>query len=123
VTTARGGRAAGNGQVSTEGLFDLKAAAAAEADDTPFAFTYGGLVLQVPPQKKWPVKAMRMLTGDDADPIAAFELLFGKEVFGQLCDAGLLFGEITKLMEAVAAAAGLEGGPTSPRRPPASTRR
>ena len=119
MTAARTGRENGH----ADGLIDLQAAAAAEVSGDPFRFRYGplgDLVLEVPAQKKWPVKAIVAL--DRGDLAEAFRLLLGADAFDQLCDAGLEFGELEHLMNLVAKEAGLDFSSGRPPTAPALTR-
>jgi hypothetical protein len=104
------------------GRIDLKAAAAAAGDDSaPFQFTYDGAEYELPPQTSWPVKAIRQLGRGDLEE--ALTSLLGEKAFIGLADAGMTLGEMNKLFELAAEAAGVGDLPNSSRRRrPAPTR-
>lgn len=97
-----------------KGTWDLKAAAAAsvaEADETPFTFAYEDGTYTVPPTGKWPAKVMALLS--DGDLSRALALLLGEDAWTELCDKGLLLGEINALFERIAEHAGFDSVPNS----------
>jgi hypothetical protein len=107
-----------------DGPFDLEVAAkaaAAEADEEPFAFTYHGQGYAVPPAKQWPLSALRHVSRGDLD--AALPVLLGAEAYDRLTDAGLNLGELNTLFEAIGRTYGIGSLPnSSPPRRPVSTR-
>jgi hypothetical protein len=104
----------GHGPVRTAVKWDLETAAraaATEADLVPFAFTYKGADYTVPPQRKWPVKALVSVAAGQLDE--ALPALLGKDAFAAMCDAGLDVGEMTALFDKLAEAAGMGNLPNS----------
>lgn len=102
--------------------FDLEAAAlAAEAESTPFAFTYKGHDYDVPPARVWPLKALRQIALGNLED--ALPVLLGPGAFDQLSDDELTLGELNVLFEQLAKAQGLESlGSTAPPQRRASPR-
>lgn len=101
-------------------LFDLgqaASAAIAEALARPFRFTYKGDLYEVPNQKLWPLSAMATLS--EQGDIGAFLAEIGAkdQVYERLREAGLVIGELTVLIEAASADAGVGSLPNS--KPPA----
>jgi hypothetical protein len=107
-----------------DGPLDLEVAAkaaAAEADDKPFAFTYHGEGYTVPPAKQWPLSALRHVARGDLDD--ALPVLLGEEAYDRLADAGLTLGELNTLFEQIGRTYGIGSLPnSSPPRRPVSTR-
>jgi hypothetical protein len=97
-----------------DGAFDLQAAAAAEADAAPFAFTYKGKPYALPPMSGWALTTIRKVAlGNLEDALAE---LMGAKTYDGLCDAGLTLGELTALFRAAGATqAGVRSLPNSAR--------
>lgn len=81
-----------------DGVFDLEAAAAAEAGAVPFAFQYKGRAYEIPPMAGWPMTTVRAVALGDLE--GALAELIGPETYDGLCDAGLTLGELTALFRA-----------------------
>lgn len=97
------------------GKFDLGAAAdaaAAEADEQPFAFTFRGADYLVPPMNQWGISALRSLSAGNLD--AALGDLLGEDAYTALADAGLKVGDLNVLFDKIAADAGMAGLGNSP---------
>jgi hypothetical protein len=82
-------------------MFDLEAAAAAEADSTPFAFAYKGKPYQLPPMGQWELTTIRAVAQGDLE--AALAELIGGDTYDKLCADGLKLGELTALFTAAGA--------------------
>jgi hypothetical protein len=97
-----------------DGVFDLQAAAAAEVDATPFAFTYKGKPYELPPMAGWELTTIRKVAlGDLEDALAE---LIGATTYDGLCADGLTLGELTALFRAAGAIqAGIPSLPNSGR--------
>jgi hypothetical protein len=110
VTTA-----SANGKTEAK-LWDLEAAAAArEADDDPFPFTFRGKEYICPPSRKWPARALAAL--GDGQLAVALPALLGEEAWEGMCDDGLDLGHLETLFEKLAEEAGFEA--SGPSKPPA----
>jgi hypothetical protein len=97
------------------GKFDLGAAAdaaAAEADEQPFAFTFRGADYEVPPMTAWPISALRALAAGNLD--GALGELLGEDAYNALAEAGLKVGDLNLLFDKIAADAGMVGLGNSP---------
>jgi hypothetical protein len=111
-------------------VWDLEKAAAAaarEAGEVPFVFTYKGKTYKVPPSGKWPAEALDRLAEGELGP--ALASLLGDEAYTGMKKAGLNLGEINTLFERIANAEGMQAVPNPPpprnspqRRKPAQTR-
>jgi hypothetical protein len=97
------------------GHFDLGAAtdaAAAEADEKPFAFTFHGADYTVPPMTDWSISALRALAAGDLN--GALGELLGEDAYGAMADAGLKVRDLNLLFDKIAADAGMTGLGNSP---------
>jgi hypothetical protein len=103
------------------GTFDLEAAAAAEVDAAPFAFTYKGRAYELPPMAGWSLTTVRQVAlGNLEDALAE---LIGPKTYDQLCADGLKLGELTALFRKAGATGGMATLPNSGKRArPASAR-
>lgn len=105
-------------------IFDLEVAAkaaAAEADATPFEFSYKGDRYTVAPMKSWPTKALSALRDGDLD--TALPLVLGADAYARLTDAGLTVRELELLFDKIADESGMgDLKNSSPPRRPNSTR-
>jgi len=110
-------RPAANGQPERWDLETAAKAAAAEAGDVPFAFTYKGTDYEVPNQRNWPAEALALLGRGEID--AALPLIVGDDTYRGLLGAGLSVGELMVLFDKVAEQSGVGDLPNSspPRRP------
>jgi hypothetical protein len=105
--------------------FDLDAAVAAaakEADRTPFRFTWHGEDYEMPNQSLWPLAAIRAFATGDLD--AALEGIMGEASVNKLTAAGFTLGALEKLFDEAGQQSGMGNLPNSGP-PPArgSTRR
>lgn len=95
--------------------FDLDAAAAKAAADestgVAFAFTWKGHEYSLPPQPAWPMTVIRSLAAGDLN--AGFSELLGRSEYDELCESGMTLGDLGRLFDAVADAAGMGGLPNS----------
>ena len=108
--------ASANGTATS--IFDLEAAAkaaATEAAEESFPFTYKGEHYEVPPGRAWPVAALSALAAGELED--ALGQLLGAGTFARLAKAGLTVGELNALFAAVGVSAGFPSLPNSP--PPA----
>jgi hypothetical protein len=111
-----------NGTKAGAAVWDLETAAAQrEGDDTPFPFTYKGKEYVCPPSRRWPARALAALA--DGQLAVALPALLGQDAWDGLCDDGLDLGQLETLFEKLAAEAGFESVPNSPRPAPPSSRR
>lgn len=97
------------------GLLDLgtaAAAAATEAEQQPFSFTYKGEEYTIPAGRDWPVAAVGSLAAGELNE--ALPLLLGVEEYDRLMAAGLTTGELRFLFDQVGQAAGFPSLPNSP---------
>jgi hypothetical protein len=103
------------------GTFDLEAAARAEVDAAPFAFTYKGKAYELPPMSGWAMTTIRAVALGDLE--GALGELVGPKTYDQLCAAGLKLGELSALFRGAGATGGMATLPNS-KRPvrPGSTR-
>ena len=81
-----------------DGVFDLEAAAAAEATAAPFAFQYKSKGYELPPMSGWSMTTVRAVAQGDLE--GALSELIGGETYDGLCEAGLTIGELTALFRA-----------------------
>jgi hypothetical protein len=102
------------------GVFDLSAAAAAEAARDPFRFRYKGKDYELPPQQDWPMAALQALSNGDLD--AAMSPILGKS-YDALVAAGLTVGALNTRMDKVATQSGMEPQDFTPSKRPASRTR
>lgn len=105
------------------GRFDLdakrRAAAADEAAQTRWVFLFGGKEFTLPPQRKWPAKAKRML--DNADFADLLDMLLGPDG-AAFWDLDPTMGDIELLFDAYGEWMGVGGlGESEPSPPHAST--
>lgn len=101
--------------------FDLEAAAAAEVDAAPFAFSYKGKAYELPAMSGWEMTTIRAVALGDLE--GALAELIGPATYDQICKDGLKLGELTALFRGAGATAGMPSLPNSGRRVrPASTR-
>jgi len=84
-----------------DGVFDLEAAAAAEATAVPFAFAYKGKAYELPNMAGWPMTTVRAVAMGDLE--GALSELIGGETYDGLCEAGLTIGELTALFRGAGA--------------------
>jgi hypothetical protein len=95
--------------------FDLDAAAAKAAADealaVPFAFTWEGRTYELPPQGKWPMRAVKALAGGDLN--TAMAMLLGEKDYSELCDTDMTLGDMGVLFAAIGEGAGMGGLPNS----------
>jgi hypothetical protein len=101
-------------------VFDLSAAAGLEAVAAPFRFRYKDKDYELPPQKQWPMSALRALSRGDLDE--AMPQIIGSG-YDELLAAGLTVGELNTLMDKVAEQSGMEPQDFTPPRPRVSTRK
>jgi hypothetical protein len=102
-------------------VFDLEAAAAAEAEAAPFAFAYKGRPYELPPMSGWPMTTIRAVALGDLE--GALAELIGPDTYDKLCDDGLNLGELTALFRGAGAVqAGLSLPNSGRPARPASTR-
>lgn len=101
--------AAANGRPKRFDLDGAAAAALAEANPQPFAFTFKGQDFDVPAATTWPLEAQAMIARGDLDQ--ALTLLLGAEPYARLVATGMTVGELTVLFEAIGDAAGVGGLP------------
>jgi hypothetical protein len=107
-------RAGANGQQPERWDLETAAkAAAAEAGDVPFAFTYKGRDYEIPNSRNWPADALAQLAAGELD--AALPLIVGDDQYGALIEAGLSVGELMTLFDKVASESGLTDLPNSSR--------
>jgi hypothetical protein len=110
-----------NGQVAAFDLDAAAKAAAAEAADEPFLFTWQGEEYQVPPANKWPLSAMTSLA--EGNLPAAMGALLGEDAYTKIAATGITVGDLNVLFDAIGKAAGMDGLPNSSSPPqPASAR-
>lgn len=86
-----------------DGLLDLETAAAAaatEAERTPYTFAYKGARYEVPAMAGWSLTAIRAVALGDLE--GALGGLLGAD-YDRLCDAGLTLGELTFLFTSMGA--------------------
>lgn len=97
------------------GLLDLEAAAkaaATEAEQRPFPFTYKGEQYEIPAARLWPVGAVAAL--GEGDFGGALPQLIGADNYQRLIAAGLNAGELRFLFDQVGQSAGFPSLPNSP---------
>lgn len=114
-------KASANGS-TTAHIFDLEAAAqaaATEAGDEPFPFTYKGTSYEIPPGNSWPVAALAALGAGELE--AALTALLGGDTYGQLSAAGLTVGQLNALFTEAGRRAGFPSLPNSPLPAPPSS--
>ena len=100
---------------TTDHIFDLEEAAkaaATEAGDQPFPFTYKGASYEIPPGNSWPVAALAALGAGELE--AALSELLGGDTYGQLTAAGLTVGQLNALFTEAGRRAGFPSLPNSP---------
>ena len=105
------------------GRFDLdakrRAAAADEAAQTRWVFIFGEREFTLPPQRKWPGRAKRML--DDGDFAGLLDNLLGPDA-AQFWDLDPTMGDLEDLFDAYGEWMGIGPGKASePSSQPAST--
>jgi hypothetical protein len=114
-------KASANGS-TTAHIFDLEEAAkaaATEAGDEPFPFTYKGTSYEIPPGNSWPVAALAALGAGELE--AALTALLGGDTYGQLSAAGLTVGQLNALFTEAGRRAGFPSLPNSPLPAPPSS--
>jgi len=112
-------RANGNGQggpprLAPEpwSLDDAIAAAIAEADETPFTFTYNGKTYELPPIKRLPVKVQDSLSQGRTD--LALIAMLGADVYDELTEK-MTIGDLEVLFNEWARVNGVESQGNSSR--------
>lgn len=93
--------------------FDLEAAAAAEVDAAPFAFSYKGKAYELPPMASWEMTTIRAVALGDLE--GALAELIGPKTYDQMCEDGLKLGELSALFRAAGATGGMPTLPNSGR--------
>jgi hypothetical protein len=86
-------------------------AAATEADDEPFGFTYAGEHYEVPPQSQWPLKCVRLLAEGNLEE--ALPKVLGQDAYERLCEAGITFAELKVLFDKLGEVGGMDDLPNS----------
>ena len=102
-------------------IFDLEEAAkaaATEAGDEPFPFTYKGASYEIPPGNSWPVAALAALGAGELE--SALSELLGGDTYGKLTAAGLTVGQLNTLFTEAGRRAGFPSLPNSPSLAPPS---
>jgi len=100
---------------ASNGRFDLSAAAATAAAETPavpFLFSYKGEDYEIPPATSWPLSAQAQIAAGELE--GALTSLLGKEPLERLIAAGMTVGELNILFTAVGEAAGMTDLPNLP---------
>jgi hypothetical protein len=108
-------------------VWDLEAeaaknAAANEAANRPFTFTYKGHTYEIPPMAEWSMEALELVGAGDFGN--ALPELLGEDTYRQMRDNGLKLGQLTTLFDKVAEMGGMVNlGNSRQPPPPGLTRR
>ena len=111
-------KASANGTAHIFDLEEAAKAAATEAGDEPFPFTYKGASYEIPPGNSWPVAALAALGAGELE--SALSELLGGDTYGKLTAAGLTVGQLNTLFTEAGRRAGFPSLPNSPSLAPPS---
>lgn len=113
--------ASANGTTAAQ-IFDLEEAAkaaATEADEQPFPFTYKSEHYEIPAGRSWPVSALAALAAGELED--ALSALLGGDTYAKLTAAGLTVGQLNALFTEAGRRAGFPSLPNSPLLAPPSS--
>jgi len=100
---------------TANGRFDLSAAsaaAAAESPPVPFEFSYKGEDYTIPPATEWPLSLQAQIAAGDLE--GALTGLLGQEPYKRLLADGMTVGELNILFTKIGEASGVENLPNLP---------
>jgi len=100
---------------AANGRFDLSAAsaaAAAESPPVPFLFSYKDVNYTIPPATEWPLSLQAQIAAGDLE--GALTGLLGEEPYKRLLTDGMTVGELNILFTKIGEASGVENLPNLP---------